>query len=71
MMRPDETRTVRAIMPSSLLYSEDPLIGYPICNCVYVPTEQQLEKGLEAVRISLEKEAFGKGPEFLLDKILA
>ncbi len=69
-MRPSEYKIVKGVLGHDDIYAEDPIGGYPINECVILPTEELLKAGLDASHWYLEREAFGQGAEHLLDAII-
>lgn len=68
-MMPSEYKIVKEVMAHTDIYAENPIIAYPIRECVILPTEELLKAGLEASSWHLEEGAYGKGAERLLDAI--
>lgn len=69
-MKPSEYKIVKGVMAHTDIYAENPIIAYPIRECVILPTEELLKAGLKASSWHLEEGAFGKGAERLLDAII-
>ena len=69
-MAPSEHKTVKEVIRDSVLIADDPSEEFPIVDCVILPTEQQLKSGVEAVIGNLRTDAYGQGPERLLDAII-
>ena len=69
-MKPSEYKIAKEVMAHTEIYAENPMIAYPIRECVILPTEELLKAGLEASSWHIEEGAFGKGAESLLDAII-
>jgi len=69
-MKPPEYKIVKEVIAHTDIYAENPMIAYPIRECVILPTEELLKAGLEASSWNIEEGAYGKGAEPLLDAII-
>ena len=70
-MKSTEYGTVKQVIADSKIESKGlENILYPVDECIFIPTEQQLREGLEATHWSLSNDAYGKGAEHLLDSII-
>ena len=69
-MAPGEYKIVKEVLGQTDIYAEHPIFGYPISECVILPTEELLKAGLYASGWNLDDRAFGSGAEHLLDAII-
>ena len=63
-------KQAKEVKDHSCLYADDPIVQYPVEDCVLLPTEELLRAGLLAIHWSVGDQARGKGHEHLLDEII-
>jgi len=71
-MEKGEVKEVKELagLAGDIIYSDSNVYEYPAEKCVIIPTEDQLRAGLEASSEYYGPEAYGNGPERLLDEII-
>ena len=69
-MNHHEIKEVKTIINQITISTGLPFKDYPASECIYIPTEEQLAEGLLACSLNMEPDAFGKGPEVLLDRYI-
>jgi len=65
-----EVKEAKLIINQTTISAGVPYKEYPIEKCIYIPTEEQLAKGLEVCSLNMGADVFGKGPEALLDRYM-
>lgn len=65
-----EVKAAKFIINQITISAGVPYQEYPIDECIYIPTEAQLAEGFSACSLNMGTDAYGKGPEKLLDRYI-